>query len=133
MKINQLFTRVVDESAILVILSAFGINGLDDKHFFSKYDLVKIGAVKKIHEMRLIFKSYYLPCKYKIYFENLNENRIITILKQVLRTNGYILNSKESNLNSKKHIYYQVMNENDMAKSHLMVKTISDQVIRFDG
>jgi hypothetical protein len=132
MKINQLFTKKVDLEVLHKLLSAFGLNGLNDKQLFSKFDLIQIGTLKKVELLKLELSNYYLPCKAKVYLENLTEKKIITILKQVLRLHGYYLQSREKNINTRKIIFYQIVSEVDKAQNQNMRRICVRNVIHFD-
>lgn len=134
MKINQLFTKKVDTDILLKLLSCFGINDLNDKRFFCKYDMIQANTIERIAEVKDELEEYYLPCKARIYLdiENMNEKRAITILKQVLRLHGYHLISKEKNVNNRKIIFYQLMNEKDTSQTHHMKKYVVTNILTFD-
>ena len=132
MKINQLFTKKVDLEGVHHLLSCFGLSGFTDKKIFSKYDILHNNTVSQILEMRSKLQQYYLPCKAKVYLENINEKRAITILKQVLRLYGYCLLAKEKNVNARKVVFYQLVNECDSSKTQNMRKLLVKNVINFD-
>ena len=79
MTINQLFRKRPNQDAVLPILELFNLNGFDDQKTFTKKDLVQFDTVKKINENIKVLKDFYLPCKAKIYLEDLNEKKSITI------------------------------------------------------
>ena len=131
MKINQLFTRKVDTEVLLKLLHCFNLVDLNDKRMFCKYDLIQNDTTTKLNEIKDRLEDYYLPCKSKVYLEDINEKKAITILKQVLRLHGYYLNSKEKNFNNKKIIFYQLINEKDKKKSHNMKKYNITNILLF--
>ena len=65
-----------------------------------------------------ILKKIYIKCKHKIYLENLNEKKIITLIRQLLRINKYDLKTKEKYENGKKYLLYTISKkfENNMKK-----------------
>lgn len=132
MKIYQLFTKKVDIELLLRILKCFGLKDLNDKRLFSKYDIIQNSTVQKLIELKAELEMYYLPCKSKIYLENMTEKRSITVLKQVLRLHGYFLLSKEKNVNNKKIIFYHLINEKDKQTTNLMKKFDVTNIIEFD-
>lgn len=134
MKINQLFTKKVDTDVLLALLNCFGLTDLNDKRFFCKFDMIQHNTVQRLEELTPILREYYLPCKAKVYLENDNmtEKRAITILKQVLRLHGYHLYSKEKNVNNRKIIFYQLLNELDKNTSHHMKRFDVTNIIHFD-
>lgn len=132
MKIHQLFTKKVEVELLLRLLKCFGLKDLNDKRLFCKNDIVQNNTVGKMNEMKSVLESYYLPCKAKIYLEEVTDKRVITILKQVLRLHGYYLVSKEKNVNNKKIIFYHLVNEKDRQTTNLMKKYDVTNVIDFD-
>lgn len=132
MKINQLFTKKVDTDVVLKLLQCFGINDLNEKKVFCKYDLMQNNTVSKLNALKPELERYYLPCKAKVYLEDLTEKRAITVLKQVLRLHGYYLNSKEKNLNNKKIIFYQMINEKDKLHPQNMKKYNITNILNFN-
>jgi hypothetical protein len=111
MKINQLFRKRVDTETLLQVIRCFGIKGLADKRCFCKSDLVEVGTVASMQALVPTLEEFYLPCKSRVYLEDLTEKRAITVLKQVLRLHGYFLASRERNFNNRKVIFYRLMNE----------------------
>lgn len=131
MKINQLFTRKVETDVLLQLLHCYGLSDMNDKRMFCKYDLIQNETLSKLEAIKDQLATYYLPCKSKIYLDNINIKRSITILKQVLRLHGYFLNSKERNFNDKKLIFYQLINEKDKQKSNNMKKYNITNILSF--
>lgn len=111
MKINQLFRKRVDTELLMDIVTCFGLSTLNDRRCFSKQDLMQEHTVDKLQHIIPMLEEYYLPCKARVYIDDMTEKRAITMLKQVLRLHGYFLMSRERNLNNRKIIYYQLMNE----------------------
>jgi hypothetical protein len=113
MKINQLFKEKIEIELLMRLVNSFGLNDLNDKRHFSKYDLQQLNTVQQINDMRPCLEDVYLPCKARIYLTDICEKRAVTILKQMLRVHGYYLASREKNINNKKIIFYQIMCEKD--------------------
>ena len=51
---------------------------------------------------------YYLPCKYDMFLTNLNVNKCLTILRQIIKLYDYELKKREHVQNKKKSIYYHL-------------------------
>lgn len=134
MKINQLFIKKIELDLLLEVLNCFGLTDLYDKRFFCKYDILQQNTVERLNQLRGKLEPFYLPCKAKIYMDEngMNEKRAITILKQILRLHGYYLSSKEKNVNNRKIIFYQLLNEKDRTQSHHMKKFNVTNIISFD-
>lgn len=125
---NQLFKIYPDEKITLKLLSFFGIIGFDDNHSFTKPLLIEIETLKNINNMIQELKKYYLPCKYNLYLENLNEKKCITILRQFLKIQNYTLFSKEKYKYGTKLLYYQVIKKKNIRN----IKKETKIILSFD-
>lgn len=131
MKIHQLFRQKVETETLIKLLSCFGLIDLEDKKIFSKYDLCQQDTVNQLQDLLPELQSYYLPCKAKIYLDNLTEKKALTVLKQVLRIHGYYLLSKERNMNNKKVILYQLMGERERYSLPMMKMHTITHILNF--
>jgi hypothetical protein len=113
MKINQLFVKHVEKDLVAELLKCYGLYGLCDKKVFNKHDLEKMNTVQKVNLLLDELRNHYLPCKAKIYLENLDVKKSITLLKQVIRLHGYFLKSKEKTLNTRKIMFYVITPEHE--------------------
>ena len=69
---SQLFKRNPDRYIINNLMEIFNIKSLDDETFyFTKQDLIEKYIVKKINNIKEKLLIYYLPCKAKLYLENI--------------------------------------------------------------
>jgi hypothetical protein len=129
MKINQLFNKLVEEELTLLLLKCVHINGFDDNRTFTKNDMKLYNSVQ-FFELNVLdeLKKYYLPCKAKIYLTNLNEKKLITIIKQVLKLSNYNLISIEKNKNNKKCISYKLSKLTPLKSSN----DNNNTVVKFD-
>lgn len=109
MTLYQLFTKNPSEEIMDKILECFDISSLDDTVIFTRKDLVEKDTLNKIMEIREDIEVYYLPCKAKKYLYDLNEKKLITILRQFVRIFGYFIFSKEKYIQGEKYITYQIM------------------------
>lgn len=126
---NQLFKVSPNIEITEKILENFGIKGLDDNHSFTRENLIDLKTVQNINEMYDELIRYYIPCKGKKYLSDLNEKKCITVLRQFLKILNYTLISKEKYVNSKKILFYQVIQQ------QIDMKTTRDSekvVISFD-
>ena len=78
------------------------------EYHFSKTTLTNRNAHQIIQKHIEELKSYYIQCKHKLYLENLNEKKMITLLRQLLRTHDYELKTKEKYDNGKKFLLYTI-------------------------
>ena len=58
-----------------------------------------------------VLESYYFPCKSADLFADLNEKRIITILRQCLKVHNYTLKGRETTRNGRKVVNYIIAKE----------------------
>ena len=93
---------------------------------FSKKNLVIKKIIEKIDEYVVILKKYYLKCKHEKYLENLNEKKIITLFRQILRPYDYLITSYEKYDNGEKYLLYVLEK-----KKSITIKKI-DSTINFD-
>jgi len=108
MKINQLFNKNVEQNVLQDVLTCFGLKSLDDRHMFKRQDLINHQTVQKLNLMKTLLASYYLPCKAKMYLENINEKKAVTLLRQIVRLFDHHIVSKEKNILNKKVIFYML-------------------------
>ena len=119
-KKNQLYSIVPPYEFIKNIFKIL-INkdiDIDNKNIyfeFSKNDIIP--------ELR----KYYLKCKQNKYLDNLNEKKIITILRQLIKPYDYNIKTKEQYDNGKKFLLY-ILYKNNFENT---IKKI-DSIINFD-
>lgn len=106
---NQLFKKTPDNSLCIRILACFGLSGYDDMRSFSKHDLEVHDTVNRVLKMKPELQKYYVPCKARTYLSDLNTKNVITILRQILRLNGYTLFSREKYVKGEKFILYMIV------------------------
>ena len=105
---NQLFTEIPDLEFLNMFLNLYGINNLEDSVEFSKYELIDLNIVDKIEDLIPELVMYYLPCKYDMFLTNMNVNKCLTILRQIIKLYDYELKKREHVQNKKKSIYYHL-------------------------
>ena len=106
---NQLFRRNPDRYIINDLMLIFNIKSLDDENFhFTKQDLINLNIIDRINNIKEKLEIYYLPCKAKMYLENLTEKKCITILRQFLKYIDYNLKLKEKYIKGKKNYLYYI-------------------------
>tara|TARA_Y100001958_G_C21153163_1_gene488797 strand:- start:198 stop:590 length:393 start_codon:yes stop_codon:yes gene_type:complete len=106
---NQLFKIHPNKELVEKLLNIFGINDFCDNHYFTKEDLIELETVKELNKLKEALRPFYIPCKAKIYLEDINEKRAITILRQFLKTQNYNLYSKEKFIKNIKYNTYTVI------------------------
>jgi len=128
-KKNQLFSKEPPPFELVNKIFYFLINKeLNGNIYyeFSKKNLSIKKIIEKIDEYIVLLKEYYLKCKHKKYLENLNEKKLITLFRQILRPYDYTITSIEKYDNNKKYLLY-ILEKN---KSNTLKKI--DSIINFD-
>jgi hypothetical protein len=128
MKYFQLFGMLPDEEFILQLLKCYGLRDLSDTHEFNKGDLIELNTVDKLTDLIPELVIYYLPCKAKIYLNDINEKRAITILVQFLKLFDYRLSREEKIINKKKVIFYSILKLDD-SKLHILRNTNNYEIV----
>jgi hypothetical protein len=88
-------------------------------------------TVKKLNELKPILEEYYLPCKARLYLDDMTEKKSITVLRQVLRLFKYHINSKERNINTKKIIFYSIASDEEEYIQNMKTQQLS-RILSFD-
>jgi hypothetical protein len=128
MKFLQLFCDIPSEDFLIQLLKCFGIQNLNDYHEFNKGDLVELNTVDKLNELIPELILYYLPCKAKIYLNDITEKRAITILAQFLKLFDYKLLREEKIIDKKKIIFYRIQKIED-SKLHIFRNSKNYEII----
>lgn len=131
MKINQLFNKSMSEDVLMQLLSCFGLHSLTDRKSFKKHDLVALKTITKLESMKHVLEEYYLPCKFKLYLDDISEKKAITVLRQVLRLFEYHIASRERNINNKKIIFYTLESDKELENS-TNIKKDTPRTLYFD-
>ena len=95
---------------ITQILEAFGLKGLDDAGWFTK-DHVRLDILESVLPE---LEPYYVPCK-AIYIHDLTPLRAITILRQVLKTQGVSLKTSERG----RGMWYHIETPSTVSNGHI--------------
>ena len=110
MPINQLFSKKPNNEILEKILSCFNLKNLQEDKQFTRKNLKDFETVKKIENIVDDLRDFYIPCKRgDKYLTKLNEKKVITILRQVVKCFNYFVFSKEKYIKGEKNITYQIM------------------------
>ena len=69
--------------------------------------------MEKIEQMLHILREYYFPCKAKLFLDNLNLKKCITIARQLLKLYDYDILSIERSVNTKKILFYHLAKKDE--------------------
>lgn len=107
---NQLFRENIPFEFINELLNeCFNIElNLSTQYSFSKKTIKNRNIIDIINNKIETLKKYYIKCKHKVYLANLNEKKVITLLRQLLKVHDYELKAKEKYENGKKFLLYTI-------------------------
>lgn len=127
MKIYQLFKEKIPEDIFQELLQIFNIKDTsnDTSPCFSKQDLLIANVVEKIEQLKTKIYPYYLPCKARVYLEDIDINKCITIFRQILKLYQMKLESKQKYVKYKKTTVYFVSKTNTNPTTHMKVDVSS--------
>ena len=126
---NQLFKSNPPKELILNILKLYGLSSLTDDRCFTRKDLQKLNTVNKLLDYKEELYKYYLPCKGRLYLNDLNEKNIITILRQLLKTLNYTLNSREKYNKGSKFIIYNIISIDEKQYKPIHISSTNKKTI----
>ena len=124
---NQLFREDVE----LIFLSnlineCFNIELNNSTNYsFSKKIIISKDIITIINNKINILKKYYIKCKHKIYLENINEKKVITLLRQLLKIHDFDLKAKEKYENGKKYLLYTISKKMEVISLKKINSTIN--------
>ena len=105
---NQLFKKLPPINLFERLVKIYGLTDINDCRKFTKEHLIKNKTLEKIEGLREELEEYYLPCKITKYLTDLDEKKLITILRQIAKIFDYHVISNEKYLNSKKVLQYSL-------------------------
>lgn len=114
-----LFRQVPDLELVERFLqSSLGLRSIQDQAWFTKQSI-------RIQESELLFpelEPYYMPCKAKDFLHSsLTQNRILTILRQLVRAHGFEIYAKERSNGGKKGLWYCIQSNKDTSSQEVEV------------
>jgi hypothetical protein len=102
---DNLFRECISREIVNEVLSLVKFHSIEDTRVFTMKDL----KPSEFDPALLILEPYYIPCKAKKYlYGEMTAHRIVTIMRQILRTQGYGLISQERTIGGKKELHYQI-------------------------
>jgi len=108
MTINQLFKKKPSQVMIIDFLNLLNILSFDDARYFSKKDIENSMIITELQKKSKMFEEFYLPCKFKIYFTDIDVSKVITILRQCLKVYNYTIKSTEKMVKNSKVVIYNI-------------------------
>jgi hypothetical protein len=92
--VNRIFRKQVPDELIFRFLKKVGVLGLADYHWFPK-TLLTSTVCQELDELILELAPYYYKHKSFVLEREMNQNRYIQIIRQLLKTKDENLESKE--------------------------------------
>jgi hypothetical protein len=108
MKRNQLFKLEPSIDFVKEFVKIFGLKDINDTRKFSRDSLVNINTLDKFEVYKEDLKKYYIPCKYEKYVTDLNEKKLVTILRQIVKLHDYKVTSQEKYIDGKKTLLHSL-------------------------
>lgn len=109
MAINQLYKIKPPIEVLNKLLEMIHLDLENDINLtFSLKGLKESNLESKFISINNLLQKYYIPCKKKIYLDNLNIKKFITILRQLLKLYNYKLYSINKYSNGYKYILYNI-------------------------
>ena len=96
---HQLFKDIPPAELVVKVIQCFGFKNLEDKGCICKKYFNSMNVIQKMNELLPELRKYYLPCKARAYLNELTNNSVMTILRQVLRPHNYVVASREKYVN----------------------------------
>ena len=130
-KKNQLFSKKIPTFCFVKeLLSLITPVDLDTNiNFQFTISTINQKNIVKIIEKDYIFEleKLYLKCKHEKYLHHLNEKKVITIFRQLLKCYDYFITTKEKYNNGKKYLLYTIQKK----KGETCLKKINS-IMNFD-
>jgi len=119
MTIDQLFIKKPSIELIMKLMVHFDIMSLQSVVAFSQKTIVQNNILIKIKPVLDELGEYYLPCKKRVYIDNITPKKLITVVKQCLKLYDYKLISQEKYIAGCKHIIYCLDIPPDSMTNHI--------------
>jgi len=133
MVLKQLFISKPPFDLLNNIIKGFGLKNINDNKEFSYIDMNKLDTLNKFKNLENELNKYYLPCKKKKYFNNINtltNKQALTIFRQLLKIYDYDLHSKEKFIKGIKYSVYKLISKNE--KNFNLTKKKKEIINSFD-
>jgi hypothetical protein len=105
---SQIFRVKIPVELIRHFLNLYGLDGFDTEYTFTRKDLVKRNVIEKVNNFKSQLEEYYIPCKFNKYMDEINDKRLITILRQMIKLYDYTLESFEKYSYGERYLIYKL-------------------------
>ena len=119
---NQIFKTVPPLEEIKHITDLIGIINIDKNNEFTRNTIINNFDLICKHMDKI--KEYYLECKSKIYFKNMSDKKILTVLRQCLRLYDYRIDYRDryNSCLKKKEKVYTICNNKPFVSNNINFK-----------
>lgn len=126
MSLFQLFKKKPSDDVIDELLQVTGFNSLENPKVVSRTQLDNEDVINKYLKVQTKILPYYIPCKCKKYILDYpNAKNIITVLRHLLKTRGYAVQSHEKYQSGHKTIFYNIVSKNEEKPENI-------HIVKFD-
>jgi hypothetical protein len=123
MSIKQLFSDRPPHELVIRVMKFVGFKSLSDDIELSVLDLELNNAKANIIGIIGELEDYYIPCKAKVYLQNLTEKKCMTVCRQLLKTIGYTFISREKYIVDRKYTMYKLITLEKKKRRDMLRKT----------
>ena len=109
MRKHLFFRKIPDLTFVEKLLNCFGIDAYGADITFTKEDLKNFKTLEHITCLLDELHTYYIPCKARVYLVNLDVQKCVTILRQIMRLHTVYLLSNQKMKNGLKSVYYTLI------------------------
>jgi hypothetical protein len=109
MTVNQLFKEQPAPEFVYQYCQLFGLSGISDRRWFGKKDMMSNNTIRKINKNLLDdLKKLYIKCKARSYLTDIDDKLALTVLRQLIKTQGYSINKKAVCVSGTRMTLYQL-------------------------
>ncbi len=102
---DNLFSEKVPRAVVNEVLRSLKFDSIEDTRVFTLKDLTP----ESFESSLLLIEPYYIPCKAQKYLHKpLTNLRVLTIIRQLLRSQNYSLIAQEKTTNGVRGMHYQI-------------------------
>lgn len=112
---SQLFKVKPPLTLIIKLINCFGFTGLDDKSELNFNNNIE-EKIQKYKEIEEELSKIYVNCKVFNYLYKYQGKKIVTVIRQFLKTINYNLESKEKSYNKQKYLVYYLKCNNPVSQ-----------------
>jgi len=106
MKKNQLFRKLPTLDLFERFVKIYGLTDINDCRKFTRDTLITNQTLERFDGFREELEEYYIPCKSEKYLYDMNEKKLVTVLRQIAKVFDYNVISNEKYLNAQKVLQY---------------------------